>query len=214
MSDIGREIKRLREERGWTQAQLAVYAESSQPTVNQVESGKRNPSTRTLEKLARALGVEVSVLFPKAQSALPLEDADGRRALEEARAEVREETLREIEEQDAQLGKKWAALAEASIKQLETLLHTHLELAAKEQDAALAEAHRKLAGEWLRRGWGSMFLLLRQAAHDAPAFDVPELKLAFGRGRERVLEFSQPYPTDLAELEETAEWLEEKPRTR
>ena len=59
-----------------------------------------------------------------------------------------------------------------------------------------------------------MFLLLRQAVHDAPAFDVPELKLAFGRGRERVLEFSQPHPTDLAELEETAERLEEKPRTR
>lgn len=77
MDMIGREIKRLREERGWTQAQLAVYAESSQPTVNQVESGKRNPSTRTLQKLAEALGVEVADLFPKAEPRLPFEGSAG-----------------------------------------------------------------------------------------------------------------------------------------
>src|SRR5215207_1345749 len=73
MGDIGREIKRLREEIGWSQAELAVYAGSSQPTVNQIESGKRNPSTQTLGKLASALGVEVSDLFPKAQAPLQLE---------------------------------------------------------------------------------------------------------------------------------------------
>jgi transcriptional regulator with XRE-family HTH domain len=73
MSEIGREIRRLREEKDWSQAQLAVYAGSSQPTVNQVESGKRNPSTRTLEKFADALGVEVADLFPKAQAPLQLE---------------------------------------------------------------------------------------------------------------------------------------------
>lgn len=70
MGEIGREVKRLREERGWSQAQLAVYAGSSQPTVNQVESGKRNPSTRTLQKLAGALGVETADLFPKGQAPL------------------------------------------------------------------------------------------------------------------------------------------------
>ena len=70
MGEIGREVKRLREERGWSKAQLAVYAGSSQPTVNQVESGKRNPSTRTLQKLAGALGVEAADLFPKGQAPL------------------------------------------------------------------------------------------------------------------------------------------------
>lgn len=77
MSGIGREVKRLREERGWSQAELAVYSESSQPTVNQIESGKRNPSTRTLEKLAGALKVEVADLFPKGQASLPFEDGGG-----------------------------------------------------------------------------------------------------------------------------------------
>ena len=74
MSEFGAEIKRLRTEKGWSQAQLAVYSETSQPTVNQIETGKRNPSTETLAKLARTLGVEVVDLFPKAQNPLPLED--------------------------------------------------------------------------------------------------------------------------------------------
>ena len=71
MSSVGEEVKRLRQAKGWTQEQLAVYAGSSQPTVNLLEAGKRNPSAATLEKLARALGVEVVDLFPKAQSPLP-----------------------------------------------------------------------------------------------------------------------------------------------
>jgi transcriptional regulator with XRE-family HTH domain len=84
MSGIGREIKRLREERGWSQAELAVYSGSSQPTVNQIESGKRNPSTRTLEKLAAALGVEVPAFFPKGQAPLPEFDQEQRRSVPEA----------------------------------------------------------------------------------------------------------------------------------
>ena len=73
MSEVGREIRRLRQAKGWTQGQLAVYAGSSQPTVNLIETGKRNPSAMTLQKLARALEVEVADLFPKGQSPLPLD---------------------------------------------------------------------------------------------------------------------------------------------
>ena len=65
MSNVGEEVKRLRQAKGWTQEQLAVYAGSSQPTVNLLEAGKRNPSAATLEKLASALEVEVVDLFPK-----------------------------------------------------------------------------------------------------------------------------------------------------
>jgi transcriptional regulator with XRE-family HTH domain len=70
MSEIGKEVRRLRKERDWTQEQLAVYAGSSQPTINQIESGARNPSTRTLEKIARAFGMEVRDLFPLGQAPL------------------------------------------------------------------------------------------------------------------------------------------------
>jgi transcriptional regulator with XRE-family HTH domain len=84
---VGEEVKRLRQAKGWTQEQLAVYAGSSQPTVNLLEAGKRNPSAATLEKLARALEVEVVDLFPKPQTPQPsLEDAARSEALQEALA--------------------------------------------------------------------------------------------------------------------------------
>lgn len=87
MSGVGEEVKRLRQAKGWTQEQLAVYAGSSQPTVNLLEAGKRNPSAATLEKIARALEVEVVDLFPKAQTSQPsLEDAAQSEALQEALA--------------------------------------------------------------------------------------------------------------------------------
>jgi transcriptional regulator with XRE-family HTH domain len=87
MSGVGEEVKRLRRAKGWTQEQLAVYAGSSQPTVNLLEAGKRNPSAATLEKLARALEVEVVDLFPKPQTPQPsLEDAAQSEALQEALA--------------------------------------------------------------------------------------------------------------------------------
>lgn len=87
MSGVGEEVKRLRQAKGWTQEQLAVYAGSSQPTVNLLEAGKRNPSAATLEKLARALEVEVVDLFPKPQTPQPsLEDAAQSAALQEALA--------------------------------------------------------------------------------------------------------------------------------
>jgi transcriptional regulator with XRE-family HTH domain len=87
MSGVGEEVKRLRQAKGWTQEQLAVYAGSSQPTVNLLEAGKRNPSASTLEKLARALEVEVVDLFPKPPTLQPsLEDAAQSEALQEALA--------------------------------------------------------------------------------------------------------------------------------
>src|ERR671910_3783346 len=87
MSGVGEEVKRLRQAKGWTQEQLAVYAGSSQPTVNLLEAGKRNPSAATLDKLARALEVEVVDLFPKQQAPQPsLEDAAHSEAFQEALA--------------------------------------------------------------------------------------------------------------------------------
>src|SRR5215204_5277344 len=74
MAEFGAEVKRLRTERRLTQAELAFYSKTSQPTINQIETGKRNPSAETLIKIANALGVEVVDLFPKAQSQLSLEE--------------------------------------------------------------------------------------------------------------------------------------------
>lgn len=86
MNHVGQEIRRLREARSWSQAQLAVYAGSSQPTVNQIETGKRNPSTATLQKLAEALEVPVSELFPKV-AAPPSQEPSFNDVFEEERRE-------------------------------------------------------------------------------------------------------------------------------
>jgi transcriptional regulator with XRE-family HTH domain len=69
--EVGREIRRLREEKGWSQAKLAGAAGMGVSGVSQIETGARNPSAVTLTKIAEALGVEVADLFPKEQSPLP-----------------------------------------------------------------------------------------------------------------------------------------------
>lgn len=76
--DVGREIRRLREARGWSQAKLAGNTSMGVSGISQIETGARNPSAVTLWKIAGALGVEVGDLFPKAQSPLPFEEAAGR----------------------------------------------------------------------------------------------------------------------------------------
>jgi transcriptional regulator with XRE-family HTH domain len=73
MSEVSREIRRRRIEKGWTQAELAVYSHMSPSSVSLLESGERNPSGKSLQKIASALGVEVADLFPKAESPLPLD---------------------------------------------------------------------------------------------------------------------------------------------
>jgi transcriptional regulator with XRE-family HTH domain len=74
MDEVGREVRKLREERGWNQAKLAVEAGMAPSAVNQIENGKRSPSAASLTKLAEALGVGVADLFPKGQAPLPVFD--------------------------------------------------------------------------------------------------------------------------------------------
>ena len=73
LENIGHNIRRLRDERGWNQTELGFRADTSPSIISLIENGKRNPSTATLAKIAGALGVEVVDLFPKAQAQLPLE---------------------------------------------------------------------------------------------------------------------------------------------
>src|SRR3954470_6916334 len=73
MPTVGKQDRELRETRGWTQAQLGVYAGISPSTVNLIEHGHRNPNAITLQKLADALKVQPGDLFagtegPKAEA--------------------------------------------------------------------------------------------------------------------------------------------------
>lgn len=91
--DVGREIRRLREAKGWSQAKLAGAADMGVSGVSQIETGARNPSAVTLAKIAAALDVEVGELFPKAQSPLPL---DGPRRASMPLEELSDEDLADV----------------------------------------------------------------------------------------------------------------------
>jgi transcriptional regulator with XRE-family HTH domain len=60
---LGERVSYLRIQRGLTQTTLAKRANVSQSTIAQIESGKKDPSVLTLEEIALALDVHVSILF-------------------------------------------------------------------------------------------------------------------------------------------------------
>jgi transcriptional regulator with XRE-family HTH domain len=67
LEGIGHNVRRLRGAKGWNQTELGFHAGASPSIISLIENGKRNPSTTTLAKIARALDVEVVDLFPKAR---------------------------------------------------------------------------------------------------------------------------------------------------
>jgi transcriptional regulator with XRE-family HTH domain len=63
---VGRNVRRLRQERGLTQEQLAHEAELDLTYVGGIERGKRNPSLLVLVRIAAALGTDLpSLVTPK-----------------------------------------------------------------------------------------------------------------------------------------------------
>lgn len=54
---VGRNLVRLRRERGLTQEQVAALSGVSQQYISGLERGNRNPSVVTLFEIAQALGV-------------------------------------------------------------------------------------------------------------------------------------------------------------
>jgi len=55
-------VAQLRLQKGWSQADLARRAETSQPYIARLERGQVDPQISTVRKLARALGVPVATL--------------------------------------------------------------------------------------------------------------------------------------------------------
>ena len=60
---VGARIRALREERGWSQLELAGRAEMHRPYLTGVETGARNPSLDILVRIANALHVPLVELF-------------------------------------------------------------------------------------------------------------------------------------------------------
>lgn len=54
---IGQNLRKIRDEQGITQEQLALDAGLNRAYIGYIERGERNPSTNTLVKIAKALKV-------------------------------------------------------------------------------------------------------------------------------------------------------------
>jgi ribosome-binding protein aMBF1 (putative translation factor) len=61
--ELGRAVRELREQHGWSQTQLAQAAGMTQSAVARFEAGGTVPTLPILERLARALDVELDVQF-------------------------------------------------------------------------------------------------------------------------------------------------------
>ena len=62
---LGKRIRRLRRQRGWTQIDLAVHLGLTRPHVTRIERGDYDVHLSTLQTIARGLGVSMSRLLAR-----------------------------------------------------------------------------------------------------------------------------------------------------
>jgi transcriptional regulator with XRE-family HTH domain len=62
---VGRNVQRLRRDRGLTQVDVSHRASIHQTFLSGLENGKRNVSIVVLERIAKALGVDIADLFAR-----------------------------------------------------------------------------------------------------------------------------------------------------
>jgi len=65
---LARNIKFYRENRLWSQADLASYSEISVPFLSEIERGNKWPFPDTLAKIANALDVKIYDLFRESET--------------------------------------------------------------------------------------------------------------------------------------------------
>lgn len=61
---LGEKIRKIRRKRKLTQERLAELAKVDPKSIIEIEAGKRNPTLKTISKIANALGIEVKDIFP------------------------------------------------------------------------------------------------------------------------------------------------------
>jgi len=64
---LGRNVRRLRRERGWSQEELAFEAGLHRTYISGVERGVRNPTVLIVHELAQALRVAPAALLEAAK---------------------------------------------------------------------------------------------------------------------------------------------------
>lgn len=71
---VGANVRRLRQERGLTQEQLAFEAQIDLTYLGGIERGKRNPSLLVIARIATAVGAEPSDLVAPTHNWRDVED--------------------------------------------------------------------------------------------------------------------------------------------
>ena len=61
--ELGKNLKKIRRERGITQEALALESSISRSHIAMIEAGKRDITVSALFKISRALGVNLSQIF-------------------------------------------------------------------------------------------------------------------------------------------------------
>ena len=62
---VGLNIKKYRENKNWSQEQLAFEADLHRAYIGQIERGEKNIGLINLEKIAKALNIEINDLFKR-----------------------------------------------------------------------------------------------------------------------------------------------------
>jgi transcriptional regulator with XRE-family HTH domain len=60
--EMARQILQARQQKGWTQAELARHSHIQQSEISRIEQGKGNPTFRTMAELGRALGMKLAFI--------------------------------------------------------------------------------------------------------------------------------------------------------
>ncbi len=63
LKDLGAAIKKLRLEKGLTSVELGYECDMDKPNINRLENGKTNPTILTLQRICKALKIELIDLF-------------------------------------------------------------------------------------------------------------------------------------------------------
>lgn len=62
---VGQNIRKYREKKSWSQEQLAFEADLHRAYIGQIERGEKNLGLQNLEKIAKALKIEIEELTSK-----------------------------------------------------------------------------------------------------------------------------------------------------
>ncbi len=68
LTQLGMRIRYLRKQKGLSQLDLSLEAEVNKNYISDLERGRRNPSILLLERICKALDIDLETLFKGIQS--------------------------------------------------------------------------------------------------------------------------------------------------